>query len=199
MADKADKKEKKSEAKISLGIIKESFSQSFKNHKAAWIIAIIMVIIAVLIFAGAKIVNSDGFAEKAFDIVIPKQITTTSDSDVQMTFYRERNPEYTGEEEINSENLTSIYNFYYYNAKNEKIYVNDGIYTYLSPSGETETMLVAIGFLYEGGNRLTTAQTILNWVGWLLLAAVVVILIYVWYRKDKARQEAERKPKKRSH
>ncbi len=195
----ADKNEKKSEAKISREIIKASFSESFKNHKAAWIISAILVVIAVILFVGAEFVSSDKFAETAFDLVVPRQITTDENSDVQMTFYREDNPDYTGEKVVDSETLTSIYNFYYINAKGEKIPIQNGVYTYLGPSGETESMLVAIGFLYKGGERLELMQTVLNWIGWAVLAAVIIILIYVWYRKDKARQQAERKPRKRSH
>ncbi len=187
---------KKSELNITAEILKESLKSSLKNHKAIWIIGIIILIFAILLTALVSVTRQKDFVEKAADKLIPKQIHTVEATGLDMTFYREMNPEYVeSETKISDDKYIQMYKYYYIDGAGNKQYLPEGLYYYTDENGENQVSMVAVGFLYAAGERLGTIQNILTAVKWVLIVGFIAALIIIWYFKDKKRNQ-QNKPKR---
>lgn len=176
--------------------IKSGLSYSLKHHKALWIVGIIILVIVIVLSAAVSFVKSDSFAEKAADMLIPKKIHTSADTGLDMTFYREINPEYAeSETKVDDQNnYIQLYVYYYIDDADNKVYLDNGEYNYVNDDGENQTCYVGLGFLYAGGERINTIQTVLKVVAWVLVIGFIVAAVVVWYIKDKQHYERN-KPK----
>lgn len=190
----AEKDIKMSEGKLSAKLIKESVKGSYKNHKVLWKCGIVAAVFVILIALVVSAIQSEWFVQKAFDIIVPEKIENETDINVNLVFYREKNPDYDPEEEVvDGDNYTMMYNFYYLDSNGEKQYVPDGIYTYMDSTGEEQSIMVALGFVMKAGDRLAKIVTVLKWIAAAIVVAFVAWLIVLWYKKDKQRMLEEKK------
>jgi len=187
---------KNGEFKTSLNIIGSSLKSSFKKHKVLWGIGIAILIVAILFSVLVSVMNREDFILQVADKLIPTKLQTVEESDLDMVFYREMNPEYENSDtKVNGDNYIQIYRYYYLDSAGDKQYLTNGEYHYVDDEGNAQTSFVALGFIYQAGERLTAISNALTAVKWILIAGFVVALIVLWYFKDKKRNE-ENKPKR---
>lgn len=183
---------KKSEFKASAKVIGGAVKSSFKKHKLIWGVGIAILILIIIFTAFAAALRNEAFVLKIADVIIPKTVTV---EDIE--FYRESNPEYEASETKADEdnNYISMYNYYYFNAYDERVDLEGGEYHYLDAEGNSQVISPGLAFLYQAAIRSSNIITALNIVKWVLVAGFIVFLIVLWYLKDKKMNE-ENKPKR---
>lgn len=189
-------KKKNGEYKESVKIIGHSLKSSLKNHKVLWGFGIVIVVLIIAVSVFSAVVSSENLTARAMDILMPSYLPVTEDTRVKIEFHREINEEYlNSDSKIEDDNYIEMFNYYYIDENGEKQYLDDGIYYYTDDDGNQQKSLVSVGFLYSMGQRVSQIKAIANIVTWVLVVSLVVVLIVVWYIKDKKRNELN-KPKR---
>lgn len=190
-------KKKNGEYKESVKIIGHSLKSSLKKHKVLWGFGIVIVVLIIAVSVFSAVVSSENLTARAMDILMPEYLPIRSaDDPVQYEFYKELNEDYIkSDTKIEGDNYIEMFNYYYIDENGEKQYLDDGIYYYTDKDGKQQKSLVSVGFLCSMGQRVSQIKAIANIVTWVLVVSLVVVLIVVWYIKDKKRNE-QNKPKR---
>lgn len=195
-----NKNESLSEARISSKIIKNSLSSSMKNHKALWVIGIILIVVVALLCTGAALLKNENFIASIVTVIIPDHIENANNDDLDIVFYKELNQEYIDSTtKFDDEDYyINMFNYYYVDDYGEKHYLPDGIYHYWV-AGEEQTVAVALGFFYAAGERLDNIKTAITAMIWIIVIAVVIAGIIIWYKHDKAKTKVQPRRKKKNN
>ncbi len=186
---------KNNEVKTS-NIIKASLKSSMKQHKVLWGFGIAIFVLIILFAVLVLLFTKGNLTFAIVDKIIPSSIHTDANEYLDIDFYKEISPEYKASEtKIENDNYIEIYTYYYIDENGEKQYLEDGQYHYKDENGEDKVVYVALGFLYSARDRLNKIVQVFHTILWILGAAVVVLLIVIWYVKDKKRNE-QNKPKR---
>lgn len=189
-------KKKNGEYKESFKIVGGALKSSMKKHKVLWGFGIAIVVLIILVSVFSAVVSSQNFSARMIDVLMPSYLPIREGSPVQYEFYREINEDYLeSDSKIDDNNYIEMFNYYYIDENGEKQYLDGGIYYYTDEDGKQQKSLVSVGFLYSMGQRIKTIKQIATIVTWVLVVALVVFLIVLWYVKDKKRNEMN-KPKR---
>lgn len=187
---------KKSENKKSTSIIKESFQASWLLHKKLWIFGIVVACIAAVIGIGYGILNTTPVKHQLIYSMADKEFIGNKQNGELITFYLEKNKDFKGEiDEINNETILQMFNIYYLDGNNEKVYIENGEYIYETEEGETKIIRPTIGFILGAYGKYTKLQKAGSIIGWVSLAVVILGSIIAWYiwdiRQNKKKQKAK--------
>lgn len=189
-------KNNNSDNKASAKTFGGALKSSFKNHRVLWGFGIAIAVLIILVSVLSAVISSQNFSVKMIDILMPRSIPVREDSLVQYEFYREINEDYIeSDSKVADDNYINMFNYYYVDENGEKQYLDDGIYYYTDADGNQQKSLVNIGFMYSMGKRVSAIKQIAQIAAWVIAIAVVILLIVIWYIKDKKRNE-QNKPKR---
>lgn len=184
--------EKKRNASETAVILKKSFANAWKSHKKLFSAVIAIAVVIVLLFAGAGIIGTDAVRVRLVSSFIPDSLYNEQ---VDLTFYSEMNPDF--DSEVDGEDYFAMYKCYYYpgnDTSGTKVYVNDSGMFYL----DDMKVDVSTSFIFAGLQRVAKIVDTLRYIAIALIFVIIAVLIYVWYRADKKRQQAG-KSKTRAH
>lgn len=179
--------EKKTNAAQTKAIIKKSLSDIWTSHKKLCKAVIAIIVIVALLFAGAGIMGTDAVRVRLVNSFIPDEIYNEQ---VNLTFYSEANPDF--DSDIDGEDYFAMYKCYYYpgnDTSGTKIYVNDSGMFY---QGDKKVD-VSTSFIFAGLQRVSKIVDALRYIAIALIIVVIAVLIYIWYRADKKRQQTKKK------
>lgn len=167
-------------------IIISSLKISLKKHRRFYIASVALLIVAAIIGSGVGILKSDS----AMPFLLNKLIDNSSTSIVTgITFYTERNKDYSREED--GSNYLAMFDVYYYannDTSGEKIYLPDsGDFTYAD--GEDH---VKVGFLFTAAEKVAKIRTAMSVIAVVVAVAAVGLSIFAWYKSFEKRELAER-------
>ncbi len=186
---------KNNELKTS-SIIKAGLKSSMKEHKVLWGFGIVILVLIILFSVLAVLFVKGNLTFAIIDKIIPSSIHTDTNEELDIDFYKEVSPEYKASEtKIEDDNYIEIYTYYYIDENGEKQYLENGEYHYKDKNGEDQVIYVALGFFYSARDRLNKIVQVFHTILWILGVAVVVLLIVIWYVKDKKRND-QNKPKR---
>lgn len=187
-------KNKKNESRISAEIIKKSLRESWAAHKALWIIGIVVAVVLIAYGSFSLYAKTATFQRVVLSAMIPNEIVATTSDEQEFKFYYEKNPEFDKKakiEVIDSKVLNNMFKFYYLDENGEKVYLEDGLYSYKDSNGDEKKISPFLTGLIEVYEKYTKVQKISKIIGWIILAAGIVGLIILWYIKDKQYQEKQ--------
>lgn len=192
---KDNKEVKKSEAKVSAEIIKKSLKESWVYHKGLWITGIVILVLIVLVGVGTSIMNNRTVINKITYSFMPKEIEgDLIDESNKLVFYSEMNEEYEGDETLTVDNLLKMYKFYYLDENGEKVYLEDGIYSYIDSNGQEQASIIGVAFLIKANQKATQIKDTIKTIAWIVCAVLIVVAIVVWYIKDKKARKENKVP-----
>lgn len=180
-------------------IIKNTVSEMKNKNKKAFKACIALIVLLAVVICGSIVTSVDSVKAQIVNAIIPNEMEIDQ---TDLIFYSEPDPDYDSE---TSQNATfDMFRCYYYpdnDKSQEKVYLEkDGIYHY--PDGQT-TKNVALVFVIAAMVYMSKIMAAFKIVIAIIVVALVVLAIYMWYRADekryKAAQEKIKKIKKRSH
>lgn len=169
-------------------IIKASLKNMFKNHKKLFKAVIALVVVLAVLAAGAIALSSANVQLALMNAMVPDEITHEK---LGITFYSEPNPEYDGERAV------LPYICYYYennDTSGEKIYLNNGVY-----NNGASKVYVAAGFGLASLPTIRSIGTAFDIAAAVVAVAIVILLIYAWYRSFKKQELAKKEAYRKSH
>lgn len=187
-------KESTETIKKGLKKVNKSLKDSWRYHKGFWIAGIVILVIAILFGVGASLMNNEKIVSKITTSFIPDKLEADSIDDEKVTFYSELNPDYDGDKELTVDNLFKMYNFYYLNEDGDKVYLQDGLYTYNDSKGEEQTVIIGAAFLLKAGQQSNKVKEALKITAWVVVAVFIVAAIVVWYIQDKKARKENKVP-----
>lgn len=187
-------KESTETIKKGLKKVNKALKDSWRYHKGFWIAGIVILVIAILFGVGASLMNNEKIVSKITTSFIPDKLEADSIDDEKVTFYSELNPDYDGDKELTVDNLFKMYNFYYLNEDGEKVYLQDGLYTYNDSKGEEQTVIIGAAFLLKAGQQSNKVKEALKITAWVVVAVFIVAAIVVWYIQDKKARKENKVP-----
>lgn len=162
---KPEKKPKKKRTAKQKGII------------AAVVVAVVVLLVGIAGYAVTHM-NNYSFYNKLVVALAPDKI-----EDCGKTFYLKVNPAYDQKEAPNE----SMFICYYLDDKGKEVDLPGGTY-----KEDGDNVQVLIAFLGKAAEKVTAIQKTVTIIFWVLVAVVVCVLIYIWYRLD-ARYEERQK------
>lgn len=197
-------KEKSNKSKVHNKNTSSKIKKFCVNYMGSFIVAVLFIVLAVACAFGAKYVGSDEFKSNMVLKLIPDTIETNTVDDAEITFYKETNAEYDGDEELSLDGILKMYNFYYLDEDGNKVYLQDGLYQYVDNYGTEQFIIVGVVFTMTALAKIDTIKNALDISSAVIpiLGLAIAILIGVLKFKKIQKQQmsvADNKKKKKSH
>lgn len=167
---------------------KEKLKSAYSNHKRLFKALIALVVVLAVLASGALALSSANVQLALMNAMVPDEITHEK---LGITFYSEPNPEYDGERAV------LPYICYYYennDTSGEKIYLNNGVY-----NNGASKVYVAAGFGLASLPTIRSIGTAFDIAAAVVAVAIVILLIYAWYRSFKKQELAKKEAYRKSH
>lgn len=178
--------------KESAQIIKTSAKETVKKHKWLPVVGIIIIVLAVLLFAVASFLKSDAMVSKLVYSFVPEEVYI---EELQETYYSEINEDYdsaeTGGDFLDMFKTYSVYTDPV-TGEQTKNYVEKSEVKYFGENGQVDVNLV---FLAKAAEKLGSIIKVIRIVAAVLIVCLLVLVIYLWYRSYTKREKKAREEK----
>lgn len=180
-------------------IIKEQNQKDLKRYRLI-IAAAFAAAIVIALIVGISTMNSfvvEAKSTNAFlSVLMPESIEGTSNEGESkytygMVFYREKNKDYDA---LKDEPIKA-FNYYYKDNDGNRIDLEDGVFypaDYYNKKMDVNPVPVYAGFYIEAVQKWNVVKTVLKVVVAVVIAALVVFGIWLWYISWRRREIAKR-------